>query len=231
MVAFDAGQGRAEGAARSRRGRSTRRRTNGCSPSARATRSSRTGSGTTSSEVMWGVLASAIAHQADDLAALPRVALPDARHRRRAGRAVPRAVAARWPRRSRRAELAVIPDAGHSPQFENPDAWIAALTEFLASVPTRDACSGVDAHGGRLARRGVAAPRRRHDVHVVGRPPVRAVRRRGAGRSPARRRAPRADRDVRGRRLGEGHPPARLRGADRGSGRHQRRERDDRGAA
>lgn len=32
------------------------------------------------------------------------------------------------------AELVVIPDAGHSPQFENPDAWIEAITTFLASV-------------------------------------------------------------------------------------------------
>jgi pimeloyl-ACP methyl ester carboxylesterase len=32
------------------------------------------------------------------------------------------------------AELAVIPDAGHSPQFENPDAWWAALSNFLARV-------------------------------------------------------------------------------------------------
>lgn len=29
------------------------------------------------------------------------------------------------------AELAVIPDAGHSPQFENPDAWWKALCGFL----------------------------------------------------------------------------------------------------
>jgi 3-oxoadipate enol-lactonase len=29
------------------------------------------------------------------------------------------------------ARLAVIPDAGHSPQFENPPAWIAAMLEFL----------------------------------------------------------------------------------------------------
>lgn len=29
------------------------------------------------------------------------------------------------------AELAVIPDAAHSPQFEAPDAWWAALTTFL----------------------------------------------------------------------------------------------------
>jgi pimeloyl-ACP methyl ester carboxylesterase len=29
------------------------------------------------------------------------------------------------------ARLVVIPDAGHSPQFENPPAWIAAMLEFL----------------------------------------------------------------------------------------------------
>ena len=33
------------------------------------------------------------------------------------------------------AQLVVVPDAGHSPQFENPEAWIDALTRFLASVP------------------------------------------------------------------------------------------------
>jgi pimeloyl-ACP methyl ester carboxylesterase len=33
------------------------------------------------------------------------------------------------------AELVVIPDAGHSPQFENPDAWLAAMRSFLAAVP------------------------------------------------------------------------------------------------
>jgi 3-oxoadipate enol-lactonase len=32
------------------------------------------------------------------------------------------------------AQLAVIPDAGHSPQFENPDAWLAALEHFLDSA-------------------------------------------------------------------------------------------------
>jgi pimeloyl-ACP methyl ester carboxylesterase len=32
------------------------------------------------------------------------------------------------------AELVVIPDAGHSPQFENPDAWWNALAGFLATV-------------------------------------------------------------------------------------------------
>jgi 2-succinyl-6-hydroxy-2,4-cyclohexadiene-1-carboxylate synthase len=33
------------------------------------------------------------------------------------------------------AQLAVIDDAGHSPQFENPDAWWSALSGFLASLP------------------------------------------------------------------------------------------------
>jgi pimeloyl-ACP methyl ester carboxylesterase len=34
------------------------------------------------------------------------------------------------------AQLAVIPDAGHSPQFEAPDAWWRALTGFLDSMAT-----------------------------------------------------------------------------------------------
>ena len=33
------------------------------------------------------------------------------------------------------AELAVIPTAGHSPQFENPPAWFAALHGFLTQLP------------------------------------------------------------------------------------------------
>jgi pimeloyl-ACP methyl ester carboxylesterase len=33
------------------------------------------------------------------------------------------------------AALAVIPDAGHSPQFENAGAWFAALDGFLATLP------------------------------------------------------------------------------------------------
>jgi pimeloyl-ACP methyl ester carboxylesterase len=32
------------------------------------------------------------------------------------------------------AELAVVPDAGHAPQFENPDAWWSALTRFLSRL-------------------------------------------------------------------------------------------------
>ena len=32
------------------------------------------------------------------------------------------------------AELAVIPQAGHSPQFENPPAWLAAMEGFLVGL-------------------------------------------------------------------------------------------------
>jgi pimeloyl-ACP methyl ester carboxylesterase len=32
------------------------------------------------------------------------------------------------------ARLVVIPGAGHSPQFENPPAWIAAMQEFLGAI-------------------------------------------------------------------------------------------------
>jgi pimeloyl-ACP methyl ester carboxylesterase len=33
------------------------------------------------------------------------------------------------------ARLVVIPEAGHSPQFENPRAWFAALDGFLTELP------------------------------------------------------------------------------------------------
>ena len=33
------------------------------------------------------------------------------------------------------ARLVVIPDAGHSPQFENPAVWFAALSGFLDELP------------------------------------------------------------------------------------------------
>jgi pimeloyl-ACP methyl ester carboxylesterase len=33
------------------------------------------------------------------------------------------------------ASLVVIPDAGHSPQFENPEAWWSALSGFLDELP------------------------------------------------------------------------------------------------
>jgi pimeloyl-ACP methyl ester carboxylesterase len=31
--------------------------------------------------------------------------------------------------------LVTIPNAGHSPQFENPEAWITAMTGFLSALP------------------------------------------------------------------------------------------------
>ncbi len=37
------------------------------------------------------------------------------------------------------AALAVIPDAGHSPHVENPDAWWAVLLTFLEGIPGRGA--------------------------------------------------------------------------------------------
>lgn len=38
--------------------------------------------------------------------------------------------------------LAVIPDAGHHPQFENPGAWLAAVAAFLDDLDTiRERCS------------------------------------------------------------------------------------------
>jgi pimeloyl-ACP methyl ester carboxylesterase len=87
------------------------------------------------SEVMWGALAIELGYQSDDHAVLgatlrcPLLVLvgeqdtPFVEASHRLARAVIHA------------ELVVIPDAGHSPQFENPDAWFGTLTRFLASVP------------------------------------------------------------------------------------------------
>jgi 3-oxoadipate enol-lactonase len=33
------------------------------------------------------------------------------------------------------ARLAIIPDAGHSPQVEAPEAWAEVVRGFLASLP------------------------------------------------------------------------------------------------
>src|SRR5262245_29288331 len=87
------------------------------------------------SEIMWGAMSVAMARQSDDLAALASaVRVPtlvivgeqDAPFRGPCDD-MTRAIGG--------AQLVVIPDAGHSPQFENPDAWIDALSRFLASVP------------------------------------------------------------------------------------------------
>lgn len=87
------------------------------------------------SEVMWGAMAVALAHQPDDLAALAAVVqVPtlivvgseDAPFLT-ASQGMAEAIEG--------SELVIIPEAGHSPQFENPPAWIEAMSRFLASVP------------------------------------------------------------------------------------------------
>jgi pimeloyl-ACP methyl ester carboxylesterase len=86
------------------------------------------------SVVMWSTLAVEIAHQPDDLPMLRELTCPtmvivgalDV-----AFVAVSHAMAGAIPR----ARLEVIPDAGHSPQFECPDQWIDRLERFLAGLP------------------------------------------------------------------------------------------------
>jgi pimeloyl-ACP methyl ester carboxylesterase len=87
------------------------------------------------SAVMWGALERDIAYQSDDLPALassltvPLLVI--------VGEQDTPFVAASYAMDAAipGTQLVVVPDAGHSPQFENPDAWIHALTTFLAAVP------------------------------------------------------------------------------------------------
>ncbi len=87
------------------------------------------------SEIMWGAMAVALAHQPDDLDALvlavhcPMLVIVGEQDKPfiASSRAMADAIET--------AQLSVIPDAGHSPQFENPPAWIDAMTHFLAAVP------------------------------------------------------------------------------------------------
>ncbi len=84
----------------------------------------------TLSPMMWATLARAIANQSDELASLASVGCPTlviVGEQDTPFVGVSRDMAATIPG----AELAVIPDAGHSPQFENPSAWLQALEEFL----------------------------------------------------------------------------------------------------
>jgi pimeloyl-ACP methyl ester carboxylesterase len=86
------------------------------------------------SPVMWKTLVVEIVRQPDqtaDLAALrePTLVLVGDQDREFLGGC--RAIAETVPG----ARLVVIPDAGHSPQFENPPVWRAALTSFLADLP------------------------------------------------------------------------------------------------
>jgi pimeloyl-ACP methyl ester carboxylesterase len=84
----------------------------------------------TLSAVMWATLARAIRDQPDDLAALAGVTAPTlviVGEQDEPFLGPCRAMAEVIPG----AEHVVIPDAGHSPQFENPAAWLAALEGFL----------------------------------------------------------------------------------------------------
>jgi pimeloyl-ACP methyl ester carboxylesterase len=86
------------------------------------------------SATMWGAMAVAMAHQSDDMAALgnalraPLLILVGEQDEPFliASRLMYDAIAG--------SQLVVIPDAGHSPQLENPRAWIEALTGFLTTV-------------------------------------------------------------------------------------------------
>ena len=87
------------------------------------------------SDIMWATIAHELAHQADDLSAMaeslqcPLLILVGEQDEPfvLASQRMAEAIA--------EAALVTIPNAGHSPQFENPEAWIAALTEFLAALP------------------------------------------------------------------------------------------------
>jgi 3-oxoadipate enol-lactonase len=87
------------------------------------------------SEIMWGTMARELAYQSDDLPALvvslraPLLLLVGSQDKPFviASEMIAEAIPS--------AQLFVIPDAGHSPQFENPTAWIAALTGFLSALP------------------------------------------------------------------------------------------------
>ena len=87
------------------------------------------------SEIMWGTMAHELAHQTDDLPALaaslraPLLVLVGVEDK-------PFVIASQLMADAiPGAQLVVIPDAGHSPQLENPAAWIAALTGFLSALP------------------------------------------------------------------------------------------------
>jgi pimeloyl-ACP methyl ester carboxylesterase len=86
------------------------------------------------SPVMWTALAVEIIDQPDQTAALGAVHVPTlvlVGEQDREFLSGCHAIAETVPG----ARLVVIPDAGHSPQFENPTAWFSALIEFLAGVP------------------------------------------------------------------------------------------------
>jgi pimeloyl-ACP methyl ester carboxylesterase len=79
---------------------------------------------------MWATLGRAIRDQPDELAALAAVRCPTlviVGEQDEPFLGVSRDMAATIPD----AELVVVPDAGHSPQFENGPVWLSALEGFL----------------------------------------------------------------------------------------------------
>ncbi|HEY3722371.1 MAG TPA: alpha/beta fold hydrolase [Acidimicrobiia bacterium] len=86
----------------------------------------------TLSATMWATLARAIRDQPDELARLADVRCPTlviVGEQDEPFLAVSRRMAETIPD----SELVVVPDAGHSPQFENPPAWRAAIVGFLGA--------------------------------------------------------------------------------------------------
>lgn len=91
-------------------------------------------------QAMWISMIREIRDQPDELAGLAGVTVPAlviVGEQDEPFVAVSRAMAETLPD----ADFAGIPDAGHSPQFENPDAWLAALEAFLARVDRHDETS------------------------------------------------------------------------------------------
>jgi len=87
------------------------------------------------SEIMWGTLARELAYQSDDLPAMSALTCPVlviVGEQDEPFVIASQLMADAIPG----ARLVSIPNAGHSPQFENPEAWIAALTGFLSALPT-----------------------------------------------------------------------------------------------
>jgi 2-succinyl-6-hydroxy-2,4-cyclohexadiene-1-carboxylate synthase len=85
------------------------------------------------SSVMWGAIARDIVHQPDQLTRLADVACPTlviVGEQDEPFLEVSKVMAATIPD----ARLVVVPDAGHSPQFENPAVWLDALDKFLHEV-------------------------------------------------------------------------------------------------
>jgi 3-oxoadipate enol-lactonase len=87
----------------------------------------------TLSIVMWAAMARDMARQPDQLPLLANVRCPTlviVGEEDKPFVEASRRMAATIPD----AQLVVVPDAGHSPQFENPRAWLEAVEGFLAGV-------------------------------------------------------------------------------------------------